>query len=61
MLSRHYGLLWETPWLEHNKIFAWHVGSDAESVMKAEKISSLTMNEIGKRFERGVNPFADIY
>ncbi len=61
VLSRHYGLLWEGPWLEHNKVFAWHVGSDAESVMRAEKISSLTMNEIGKRFERGENPFAAIY
>jgi len=61
VLSRHYGLLLDAHRLEHNKVFSWDVGCDAKSVMRAEKIRSLTVDKIGGVLERGENPLAAIY
>lgn len=51
---------WETPWLKHNNVFAWHSNTHADNIKKAEAISRMSMDEIIKHSEEGNDPFGVI-
>lgn len=47
-------------WLKHNKVFAWHIDSSNMELIKVNEISKMSMDEIGKLFDEGQNPFKTI-
>jgi len=47
-------------WLQHNKVFAWHINADKSTIEKVDEISNLTMDEISELIEKGQNPLKTI-
>jgi hypothetical protein len=58
--NRQTGLLWQVDWLRENRIFAWHVECDVEEIKEVERISNLSMDELSKLDEKGLNPLKTI-
>lgn len=57
IVSRYDGKLWSADWLNNNGVFAWHKECSQEQINKAIELSKLSMDEISKLFEVGVDPF----
>lgn len=51
---------WETNWLEHNGVYAWHKDADTEVIARARCFDWISMNQIAEGFDGGENPFAVI-
>lgn len=53
ILPRIGDFLWETDWLHHNRVFAWHVNTSQKVLAKVHEISNLTMDVIQEEIEKG--------
>ena len=51
---------WATDWLINDTIFAWDILTSETCLEKANRISSMNMDQIRAMFENGENPFATI-
>ena len=60
ILYRYGDLFWEANWIEHNKVFAWHIETSSEILLKVDEISNMTMDDISEQFEKGNNLFKTI-
>jgi hypothetical protein len=60
ILYRYGDLFWEAKWIEHNKVFAWHIKTSSEILLKVDEISNMTMDDISEQFEKGNNLFKTI-
>lgn len=61
ILVRYGSYLWDTPYIQDNTIFAWHIDSPQSSIDKAIAIGNQSIESIEKQFEKGENPFATIW
>lgn len=60
-ISRYRGPYWETEWLKSNGTFAWHVHCQKYQSDQAKHISEvMTMDEIQKLSDKGINVFGTI-
>ncbi len=57
IVTRYGGLAWQVDWLQSNDVFTWHNECNQELINKANEIANLSMDEISKLFEVGVDPF----
>jgi hypothetical protein len=49
--NRHFNQLsWECDWLEHNRVFAWHIDAKPTEIEEAKSRGNCPMNEIEKRY-----------
>jgi hypothetical protein len=53
ILPRYSGFLWETDWVQHNGVFAWHINTSQEVLAKVNEISNLTVDVILEEIEKG--------
>jgi hypothetical protein len=53
ILPRYSGFLWETDWVQHNGVFAWHINTSQEVLAKVNEISNLTVDFILEEIEKG--------
>ena len=60
ILYRYGDLFWEANWIVHNKVFAWHIETSSEILLKVDEISNMTMDAISEQFEKGNNLFKTI-
>lgn len=60
ILNRYGGFLWETDWLKHNGVFAWHIHTDEAVIKRVEEICEMSMDDILEAMERGNNLFRPI-
>jgi hypothetical protein len=60
ILYRYGALFWEANWIKHNKVFAWHIETSSEILLKVDEISNMTMDDISEQFEKGNNVFKTI-
>ena len=60
ILYRNGKCAWKTDWLMNDTIFAWDILTSKICMEKANKISSMTMDQIRAMFDNGENPFARI-
>ena len=60
ILYRYGDLFWDANWIEHNKVFAWHIETSNEILLKVDVISNMTMDDISEQFEKGNNLFKTI-
>lgn len=60
VICRYGDDFWDVPWIQHNKVFAWHKNASKAAIQKAEEISNLTVDDISEMFDNGQNPFGAI-
>ena len=60
ILYRYGDLFWEANWIEHNKVFVWHIDTSSEILLKVDEISNMTMDDINEQLEKGNNLFKTI-
>lgn len=46
IVSRYSGALWETKWLQHNMVFAWHKEEYPILINRAKQISEMTLEQL---------------
>ena len=54
-IKQNKGLLWEANWIEHNGVFAWHIETSKDILLKVDEISNMTIEEICEQIEIGNN------
>ncbi len=55
IVYRYGNNFWEVNWLEHNRVFAWHIETNNELKIKIVEISEMTVDDIGIQREKGNN------
>jgi hypothetical protein len=61
IIYRYGDAFWDVDWLKHNKVFAWHIDSNALELEKINEISNTSMDEIIKLKENGHNLLTTIW
>jgi hypothetical protein len=54
------GFIWEVGWLTENAVFAWHQEDDPDLIRKSILMGQITMDEVVKMQDAGLNPFDTI-
>ena len=54
ILERYGDFLWPTPWVEHNRVFAWHIHTSEAVRKRAEEIAEMHVEYIVERLKEGV-------
>lgn len=54
------GFVWEIDWLAENAVFAWHKEDNPDLIGKAILMGQITMDEVVKMQDAGLNPFDTI-
>lgn len=60
ILDRYGDFFWDVNWVKHNRVFAWHVDTRKEILMKVDEISSMTLDGIVEQMDKGNNLFKTI-
>jgi len=60
ILNRYGGEFWEVPWLENNRVFAWHTNTSSACKARMEEICNMTMDAIMEKNDKGNNLFRTI-
>jgi hypothetical protein len=60
IIYRYADFVWHVNWLQHNRVFAWHVDTSPDLKLKMDRICNMTMDEITKQMENGKNLFETI-
>jgi hypothetical protein len=55
IVYRYGDLLWDVKWLEHNRVFAWHIDISDDVKLKMNKVCEMTMDDLVKQMEKGNN------
>ena len=55
IVYRYGNNFWEVNWLEHNRVFAWHIETNNELKFKIVEISEMTIEDIDIQREKGNN------
>ncbi|MBL0310458.1 MAG: hypothetical protein IPP77_12515 [Bacteroidetes bacterium] len=58
--TRYWEDSWHLDWIKQNKVFAGHIDCDENEKMEVERISNLTVDEIGELHDKGQNPLKTI-
>ncbi len=60
IIYRYDNSLSEVNWLQHNRVFAWHVDTSNISLALVNQISEMFMDKIEELIENGENPLKTI-
>jgi len=55
IVCRYGNNFWEVNWLEHNRVFAWHIETNNELKIKIDEICEMTVDDISIQMEKGNN------
>lgn len=51
---------WNVSWLQHNTLFAWHIDTSPDLLLKVDEIGNMTIEEFNNQTEKGNNLFKAI-
>ena len=57
---RYGGCLWEAPWLDDNRVYAWHKEDNPEHIKEAIRKGEIPLRDISAMYDKGLNPFEAI-
>jgi hypothetical protein len=60
IIYRYGDFLWDVNWVKHNRVFAWHVDTCPDLKLKMDKVCNMTMDDVTKLMEKGINVFNTI-
>lgn len=60
VLYRYDDLPWELNWIAHNQVFAWHVDTSPDIILKVEEISNMSIDALSEQMKQGNNLFKAI-
>lgn len=54
VLYRYDDLPWELNWIAHNQVFAWHVDTSPDILLKVEEISNMSIDTLSEQMNKGI-------
>lgn len=55
IVYRYGDIFWDVKWLKNNKVFAWHIETSSDIVLKVDEISNMTWDYINEQMKKGNN------